>query len=167
MTQAHSRPDTIPFRLALLLATLFLAFAASVVFLQRPAWAWERVNRYLPLPTVELRLGEHPFTAEVATGSARARGLMHRREMPENHGMIFVYDQPRRLVMWMKNTYLPLSVAFLDTDGRIINIADMQPLTETRHASHGPAQYALEMHQGWFAARNIGPGDSVDLTGLK
>ena len=112
-----------------------------------------------PLPVAELRAGMHLIRAEVASDfSTRSRGLMHRKGLAPNSGMLFIFDGPSQQCMWMKNTYIPLSVAFLDEQGAIINIADMQPHSEQTHCSAGPALYALEMTRGWFAERNIKAG---------
>jgi uncharacterized protein len=114
------------------------------------------------LPVTELRAGMHLIRAEVAADfSTRARGLMHRKELAPNSGMLFLFDGPSQQCMWMKNTYIPLSVAFLDEQGTIINIADMQPHSEQTHCSARPALYALEMTRGWFAERNIKPGTKL------
>ena len=111
------------------------------------------------LPRVELSVGMHRIEAELAhTESARRVGLMYRESMPEQRGMIFVFTQAARHCMWMRNTLIPLSVAFLDDQGRILNIADMHPLTEDSHCARAPARYALEMNQGWFARRGVGEG---------
>lgn len=119
-----------------------------------------------PLPVTELRAGMHLIHAEVAADySTRGRGLMHRKELAPNAGMLFVFDAPSEHCMWMKNTYIPLSVAFIDADGTIINIADMEPHSEQTHCSARPALYALEMTRGWFAERGIKPG--VKLGGLQ
>lgn len=108
---------------------------------------------------LEFSIGIHRIEAEVAqTDATRARGLMQRRSMPAQRGMLFVFDQEAQHCMWMRNTLLPLSVAFLDKDARIINIADMQPQTEDRHCAAAPARFALEMNQGWFAQRGIREG---------
>ena len=118
------------------------------------------------LPVTELRAGMHLIHAEVAADfSTRARGLMHRKGLAPNAGMLFVFDAPSEQCMWMKNTYLPLSVAFVDAQGTIINIADMQPHSEQTHCSARPALYALEMTRGWFAERGIKPG--MKLGGLE
>ena len=111
------------------------------------------------LPTVQLNAGMYLIRAEVAADLAsRARGLMFRREMPSNAGMLFIFDEPGSQCMWMKNTLIPLSVAFLDDEGKIVNIEDMTPQTEDSHCARQPARYALEMNRGWFAARGIKPG---------
>ncbi|MDP2171516.1 MAG: DUF192 domain-containing protein [Rhodocyclaceae bacterium] len=114
------------------------------------------------LPVMELQAGFHRIEAEVAhTPQARIQGLMQRRAMPQQRGMLFVFPETEQHCMWMKNTYLPLSVAFLDGDGRIINVADMQPHSEENHCAAKPARYALEMNQGWFARRGLKPGDAI------
>ena len=114
-------------------------------------------------PLTELRIGEHLIRVEVAdTPEARKRGLMGRREMAENRGMLLVYPRPGRLRLWMLNTPLPLSAAFIDERGVILNIASMEPLLLDIHQSKGAAKYALEMRRGWFAERGIGPGDRVE-----
>jgi uncharacterized membrane protein (UPF0127 family) len=118
------------------------------------------------LPEIALAIKDHKLTAEVAaTDSSRTTGLMHRRMLPENRGMLFVFPYATPLSFWMMNTYLPLSIAFLDEAGIIINIADMKPLTTDPHPSTRPARYALEMNQGWFAKRGIKAGAKVDGLG--
>ena len=118
------------------------------------------------LPTVQLRAGMHLIRAEVAADyETRGRGLMYRKTLAPNSGMLFVFDGPGLQCMWMKNTDLPLSVAFLDEQGTIINIEDMQPHTEDSHCAKRPAVYALEMAQGWYAQRGIKPG--MKLAGLE
>jgi uncharacterized membrane protein (UPF0127 family) len=115
------------------------------------------------LPEIVVTVGGHKLTAEVAsTDAQRTTGLMHRRMLPENRGMLFVFADVATHAMWMMNTYVPLSVAFLDRDGTIINIEDMQPHTQTPHAAAKPAKYALEATQGWFAKRGIKPGTKVE-----
>ncbi|MEY4013353.1 MAG: hypothetical protein RLZZ290_217 [Pseudomonadota bacterium] len=102
---------------------------------------------------------------EVArTQEARARGLMGRTALAPDSGMLFVFDAPERICMWMRNTPLPLTVAFLDDQGVIINLADMQPRTDTVHCAQANARFALEMTQGWFQNRGIQARDRVKLT---
>jgi uncharacterized membrane protein (UPF0127 family) len=114
------------------------------------------------LPIAALTIGDHKLKAEVAvTPEQQTVGLMNRFSLRPDHGMLFVYDRPQPLVFWMKNTYIPLSIAFIAPDGRIVNIEDMKPQTEESHYSRGPAQFALEMRKGWFAERGIGPGAVV------
>ena len=115
------------------------------------------------LPEIALTVNGHKLTAEVAhTDPARAQGLMHRRMLPENRGMLFVFTTTAHHAMWMMNTYIPLSVAFIDERGVIINIEDMKPHTQDTHPAAKPAKYALEMNQGWFGKRGIKPGATVD-----
>ena len=114
------------------------------------------------LPEIPLVIDGHRLTAEVAaTDETRTQGLMHRRILPENRGMLFVFRDTTHHAMWMMNTYVPLSVAFLDERGLIINIADMKPHTRDAHPAAKPAKYALEANQGWFAKRGIKPGTRI------
>jgi len=115
------------------------------------------------LPEISLTIAGHKLTAEVAhTEGARTQGLMHRRMLPEHRGMLFVFPRIDLHAMWMMNTYLPLSVAFIDAQGVVINIADMTPHTTNAHGATQPAKYALEMNQGWFRKRGIGAGARVE-----
>jgi uncharacterized membrane protein (UPF0127 family) len=126
---------------------LLLLFLAAL-----PAWAQT-------LPVTQLNAGMHAIRAEVAADiPTRMRGLMYRTSMPANAGMLFIFDEATTHCMWMKNTLIPLSVAFIDDGGTIINIADMQPQSEQSHCAAKPARYALEMNRGWFAQRGIKPG---------
>ena len=124
--------------------------------------AWSIAARADP-PEVTLMITGKPLTAEVASNDAqRSTGLMHRRMLPENRGMLFVFPDTAMHGMWMMNTYVPLSVAFIDREGKIINIEDMQPQTQNPHTASKPAKYALEMNLGWFAKRGIKPGTKVE-----
>ena len=115
------------------------------------------------LPTAQLAIKGHRLVAEIAsTTSTRTIGLMQRFSLKPDHGMLFVFSAPQPLEFWMKNTYVPLSIAFIGPDGRILNIEDMAPQTETTHPSRGLALYALEMKKGWFAERGIAAGDRVE-----
>ena len=114
------------------------------------------------MPRMELTAGFYRIDAEVAADQPnRMQGLMHRRSLPAHEGMLFVFPTAQRHCMWMRNTLLPLSVAFLDEQGRILNVEDMQPQTETSHCAAGPARYALEMNRGWFASRGLKAGFSI------
>ena len=136
------------------IASLLLAGALSAA-----AQAQEGPQK---LPTTQLSAGMHLIQAEVAeTPEQRAIGLMHRPSMPTNAGMLFVFEQPGVQCFWMKNTLLPLSIAFVADDGSIVNIADMQPMSEASHCSAKPVRYALEMNQGWFAKRGIKSGSKL------
>jgi len=111
------------------------------------------------LPVVELGAGMHLIRAELAADDrSRMVGLMFRKSLGPNQGMLFVFDETTTHCMWMKNTFVPLSVAFLDAAARVINIADMAPQSEESHCAATPARYALEMQRGWFAERGIGQG---------
>lgn len=117
-----------------------------------------------PGKSMQLSAGMHLIQAELAaTEEQREQGLMYREKMPVNAGMLFVFGNPATQCMWMKNTPLPLSVAFIDASGKIINIEDMQPHTLDSHCSTRavPVRYALEMNLGWFKQRNIKPGMNI------
>ena len=102
--------------------------------------------------------------AEIADEKAeQARGLMERTALAEDAGMLFVFPGERPRSFTMRNTLIPLSVAFIDGDGGIMNIQDMQPLDESSHLSAAPAQYALEVNQGFFEERGVQVGDEADL----
>ena len=132
------------------IAALLLAFCSTLA-------------RADALPEITVTIDGHKATAEVAnTDAQRSTGLMHRRMLPENRGMLFVFPDVAMHGMWMMNTYVPLSVAFLDREGRIINVEDMQPQTQNTHSAAKPAKYALEMNLGWFAKRGIKPGTKVE-----
>lgn len=115
-------------------------------------------------PLRTLKLGSHTIQIELACTSAEQQlGLMNRDHMPENQGMLFVFDRERPLSFWMKNTRIPLSIAYLDAQGVIVDLQDMQPFDETPHPTARPAQYALEMNQGWFARQGIQVGERIQL----
>jgi uncharacterized membrane protein (UPF0127 family) len=123
---------------------------------------WMLAAQAAELPTVKLDVDGRAVTAEVAaTPEQRATGLMNRFSLAPDHGMVFVFPQPQPLSFWMRNTYIPLSIAYIAVDGRILNIEDMAPLTENSHWSKGLALYALEMKQGWFQKNGVGPGALV------
>jgi uncharacterized membrane protein (UPF0127 family) len=127
------------------------------------AMVWPALIARAQMPEMQLAIAGHKLTAEVAaTNPERMQGLMHRRMMPENRGMLFVFPDVSRHAMWMKNTFIPLSVAFIDEQGVITNIEDMKPHTEDAHPATRPARYALEMNLGWFAKRGIKAGAKID-----
>lgn len=114
-------------------------------------------------PVVSLTAGIHVIKAEVAAkDEERQQGLMMREKMAANEGMVFVFEAPAGVCMWMKNTLLPLSVAFIDEGGKIINIEDMKPQTTESHCAKKLVRYALEMNQGWFKQKNIKPGSLIE-----
>jgi uncharacterized membrane protein (UPF0127 family) len=111
------------------------------------------------LPRVRLTTGMHAIDAQVAsTPDQRMTGLMHRKEMPQNEGMLFVFESPSQQCFWMKNTLLPLSIAFVADDGTIVNIDEMKAQTLDSHCSERPVRYVLEMNTGWFARKGIKAG---------
>jgi len=111
------------------------------------------------LPRVQLTAGDHAIEVYVArSAEERALGLMHRRDLPENEGMLFMCDACAVLSFWMKDTPLPLSIAFVGDDGTILKIADLQPHDLEPESSEHPVRFVLEVNQGWFRERGIGPG---------
>ena len=126
------------------------------------ALAFVAVPAVAQMPLIELTAGFHRIEAEVAADQmSRMQGLMMRKSMGANKGMLFVFPQTERHCMWMRNTFIPLSVAFLDERGRILNIEEMKPQTETSHCATAPARFALEMNRGWFADKGIKPGQRL------
>jgi len=114
------------------------------------------------LPAIQLNAGMHLIHAEVAqTADQRATGLMQRKAMGANEGMLFVFERASQQCFWMKNTLLPLSIAFLADDGTVVNIEDMKPQSLDSHCSKQPVRMALEMNQGWFDKRAIKPGSKL------
>lgn len=139
-----------------LLAVLFLAGISFGVSAQS-------------LRTVELGIGMYRIQAEVAdTEQSRETGLMHRKSLAPNAGMLFVFDEAQAYCFWMKNTLVPLSVAFIDNTGTVVNIEDMKPLSEASHCAARPVVYALEMNQGWFKSKGVKAGHRfVGLAGAR
>lgn len=112
------------------------------------------------LPTVEMKVGSKPYTLEVARDDAsRTKGLMHRKSIPENWGMIFVFAEERDLGFWMKNTLIPLDIIYVDAQGKVVSIHRMEPLDERTTESKGPAKYAIELNAGQAAACGVKEGD--------
>ena len=114
------------------------------------------------LPRVRLTAGMHVIDAQVAsTPEQRMIGLMHRKEMPQQEGMLFVFEQPTQQCFWMKNTLLPLAIAFIADDGTIVNLDEMKPQTLDSHCSAKPVRYVLEMNTGWFSRKGIKAGTKL------
>ena len=124
-----------------------------------PCWAQGAAQS---LPTLTLTAGIHRITAEVAqTAKQREIGLMFREAMAANHGMLFVFEQAGQQCFWMKNTLLPLDVAFIADNGTVVNTRTMKPRTLEAHCSNKPVRYVLEMNDGWFAKRGIAAGSKL------
>jgi len=120
------------------------------------------VSAQQKFPVIPLTAGMYVIQAEVAARDAeRQQGLMYREKMGSNEGMVFLFEAPAGVCMWMKNTFIPLSVAFIDEDGKIVNIEDMKPQTTESHCAKKPVRYALEMNKGWFREKNIKPGSVI------
>ena len=135
------------------LAGLLLAALCTV------AWAQDAPQK---LAAIRLNAGMHLIQAELATTpDQRGIGLMHRKTMGANEGMLFVFEQPSEQCFWMKNTLLPLSIAFLADDGTVVNLDDMKPLTLDGHCSKKAVRFVLEMNDGWFVKRGIKPGSKI------
>jgi len=115
-------------------------------------------------PKIRIGMGNSQLTVEVAaTPGERARGLMYRDSLDDDTGMLFVFEYPGRWGFWMKNTLIPLSIAFLDHEGNVVNIEDMQPHDTTVTMPKGEILYALEVNLGWFARHGIRPGSRIAL----
>ena len=133
------------------------------LFLLGSSLALAQVNT--GLPTIELKAGIYRIQAELAdTPKAREVGLMNRTSMPTNSGMLFVFEQKAGHCFWMNNTKIPLSIAFIADDGKIVNIEEMQAETTNNHCPKAAVRYALEMNKQWFSERVIVPGTVI--TGL-
>ena len=132
------------------LASLALAVALVSAHAQEPQ---------MDLSRVTIGAGMHQIDAQVAaTDEQRATGLMFRKQMPQHEGMLFIFERPSQQCFWMKNTLLPLSAAFVDDEGTVVNVEDMKPQTLDSHCSSRPVRFVLEMNQGWFAKKGIKPG---------
>ena len=120
------------------------------------------------LPRVALSAGMHRIDAQVAQSpEQRTIGLMFRKEMPQHEGMLFVFEQPSVQCFWMKNTYLPLTAAFVADDGTVVNLVDMKPHSTDSHCSAKPVRYVLEMNQGWFAKKGLKAGTVLNGESFK
>jgi uncharacterized membrane protein (UPF0127 family) len=136
------------------------SFALAAALLACAAFA--QGEPQMNLPRVKLSAGMHVIDAQVAsTPDERATGLMHRKEMPQHEGMLFVFESPSQQCFWMKNTLLPLSVAFVADDGTIVNVDEMKPQTLDSHCSARPVRYVLEMNTGWFSKKGLKAGQKL------
>jgi hypothetical protein len=133
-----------------------IALSLWLVCLSFSVWAQQAQTQ---LPRVILQAGMFQIEAQVAsTPAQREIGLMFRQDMATHEGMLFVFEQPQKQCFWMKNTLLPLTAAFVEEDGTIVNLADMKPQSTESHCSDKPVRFVLEMNQGWFTKRNIKKG---------
>lgn len=138
-------------RLALLAAALLASATAPAQTGPQPK-----------LQTIQLTAGMHLIQAEVAvTPEQQQIGMMFRRTMGSNEGMLFVNDEPGVRCFWMRNTLVPLTAAFIADDGTIVNLADMKPQTDDSHCSAKPVRFVLEMNQGWFGKRGLKAGSKL------
>jgi uncharacterized membrane protein (UPF0127 family) len=144
---------------------LVFAFTAVAMIACSTAFADSPVPEGKPqtgLPTITLRVGNHSVKADIAnTNTTREIGLMFKKKMGPAEGMLFIFPEIGYHAMWMRNTLIPLSVAYMDERGAILSIHEMQALTEVPHQSAGPARYALEMNAGWFAANRVNVGETI------
>jgi uncharacterized protein len=139
---------------------MYKFFSSLLVCAFAPA-ALAQVNKELPL--VDLKIQGHSLKAELAKDNeTRSTGLMNRFSLKPDHGMLFIFKEAAMVGMWMKNTYIPLSVAFIDEKGVILNIENMKPQALETHTTVAPALYALEMKMGWFDAKGIKPGAKIE-----
>jgi uncharacterized protein len=137
----------------------FAAALASLIIAATALPAAAQDQPQMQLPRVTLSAGMHQIDAQVAQAfDQRMTGLMFRKEMPQHEGMLFVFEEPTVQCFWMRNTFLPLTAAFIADDGTVVNLADMKPLALDSHCSAKPVRFVLEMNQGWFAKKGIKPG---------
>jgi uncharacterized protein len=152
--------------LAELFPSLPPAFALALCWVLVFAGCQPKTTQTTPfgLRIAELKISNVPMTVEVAdTPQASENGLMFRDSLPEDHGMLFIFDQPKKASFWMKNTKIPLSIAYADANGKILEIKSMNPLDETVVPSRSDeVDYALEVNQGWFARHGITAGAKID-----
>ena len=139
---------------------LFIQMSTLMLFC---SVSWGQNQAQLNLPRAKLQAGIQLIDVQLATTpSQREIGLMFRQEMGTHEGMLFVFERKSVQCFWMKNTLIPLTAAFLEDDGAIVNLADMAPQSTQSHCSAKPVRYVLEVNQGWFSKRNMGPGDRIN-----
>jgi hypothetical protein len=140
----------------------FIAVIAAMLIISANAQDVSQGKPQTGLPTIALTAGKQTIKAEIAsTELSRQIGLMHRTAMGKNDGMLFVFPQLGYHAMWMRNTLIPLSVAYIDDSGKILSIHEMQPQNDTAHQAAGPARYALEMNAKWFETQKVNVGDVI------
>jgi len=147
-----------------ILTSFIFTISSLIVTALLPSTALAEGVPQTQLSRTTLNAGMHLLQVQLAQDfEQRQIGLMWRKEMPQNEGMLFIFEQPAVQCFWMRNTYLPLTAAFVADDGTIVNLADMKPMNDSSHCSNKPVRFVLEMNQGWFAKRNIQAG--YKLTG--
>ena len=152
----HTHPFDKPFMKHL--ALWLLALACSYAQAQNAAPPAPQTD----LPIAQLKLGKSHLRAQIAESDReRAIGLMSRTSLAKDEGMLFIFPERGVQCFWMRNTLIPLSAAFIADDGRIVNLADMQPLSDDAHCSNQPVRYVLEVQQGWFAQADIKANSKV------
>jgi uncharacterized protein len=155
----NAAPNMIHIKFNLLGLAARLLPVACLLTLSPAGHAQDRAQK---LPTVQLTAGMHLIRAEVADDDLeRQIGLMHRPSMGANDGMVFVFERPEEQCFWMRNTLIPLSAAFIDDTGTIVNIADMKPRSDESHCSKKPVRFVLEMNKGWFEKRGLKAGSVI------
>lgn len=156
-TSSKHHKTSLHARLLTLAATALLGLASVT-----PAMAQGPGQPQMNLQRIDLTAGMYRIDTQLALNERqREIGLMFRKEMPQQEGMLFVFEQPGVQCFWMRNTLLPLTAAFVADDGTIVNLADMQPMTENSHCSAKPVRFVLEMNQGWFAKRGLKAGTKL------
>lgn len=149
----------IHFQRSLRISLLALAASNLLGLFSPHALARDEGQPQMNLRRIDLTAGMYRIDTQLAiTPQQREIGLMFRKEMPQQEGMLFVFDVPGVQCFWMRNTLLPLTAAFVADDGTIVNLADMKPMSDESHCSAKPVRYVLEMNQGWFAKRGIKAG---------
>lgn len=139
----------------------FMCVLSAIGFIQAQNIANAQEKPYFPVTS--LNVGIHLIKAEIASNqNQREYGLMFREKLGANEGMVFLFEPQQRVCMWMKNTLIPLAVAFIDEDGKIVNIEEMKAQTLDSHCSKKQVPYALEMNSGWFTQKNLKPGMVID-----
>ncbi len=152
---------SVRFRMPVLLA-LVLLFGASCSGKSGQIGAIDKPNP--KLPTTTIRVGNISLEVEIAsTEEQRNRGMMFRKSLEEGKGMLFVFESDQKMAFWMKITSIPLSLAYLGSDGTIFQIIDLAPFSEDPQLSQRSVRYAVEVPQGWFAKVGIGTGDRFDI----
>jgi uncharacterized protein len=154
MSPSEKRRPLRHLRLSHLMLGLTWALGASLALAQE--------EPQMNLKRLPLSVGMHRIDAQVALApEERQIGLMWRKSMPAHEGMLFIFEQPTQQCFWMRNTLIPLTAAFVQDDGIIVNLADMKPQTTNPHCSEKPVRYVLEMNVGWFTKKNIKAGSKI------